>query len=169
MGLRSNKNKAYKVWKSMMTRCYHRHVHTHHPKYKDVKVCESWRDFNNFEIWFHDNYILGFSLDKDLLGDGKLYSPENCCFLPIELNTFINKKFRADKLLGVKYRPNNRFQSRVYYKGKEEVLGTFGSEEEAHKKYLKRKIEIVNMEADKYEEILSEKVIRKLRHLYKIK
>ena len=70
----------------MLTRCYR----TNRPKtYYDVEVCEDWWKASNFKAWMEKQDWEGKELDKDLLGDGKLYSPETCCFLPKKINIFM--------------------------------------------------------------------------------
>lgn len=79
------------IWKSMMNRCYD-------PKGKaysryggsGVVVCKEWKEYDNFLVWFKDNYIEGFALDKDLLVNGnKIYSPDTCVFIPPTLNSLL--------------------------------------------------------------------------------
>lgn len=87
-------NKIYKKWQSMLQRCFDREFQKQHDTYLDCTVCEDWFNFQNFAEWaysqpnYSDNYKL--HLDKDLLKKGnRLYSPENCCFIPHEINTLI--------------------------------------------------------------------------------
>lgn len=67
------------------------------PSYKDVSVSESFKCLANFYSWAK-RYELDYGkinrnweLDKDLLGDGKIYSEETCVFLPPELNRSLSK------------------------------------------------------------------------------
>ena len=76
--------KIYECYRNMIQRCYNKQ----HPKYrfygaKGVSVCKSWRDnYDNFKKWALDNgWEPGLQIDKDTIGNGKLYSPKTCCFL----------------------------------------------------------------------------------------
>lgn len=164
MGVKSNKNKAYRVWKSMMQRCYKEHFHTHHPTYSKCTVDSAWHNFNEFENWFNKNYIEDFYLDKDVLVQGNnIYSKDTCCFLPKEINSFCNIK-QNKKYSGVKERPNNRFQSRIRFEGKELVLGTFSTKEKAFNKYINKKEEVLNLLIQKYKYELPLKVVVALKN-----
>ena len=79
----------------MLERCYNSNV----KNYKDyggrgVRVCERWKHFKNFEkdakeLPGYDEYInsktpFEYSLDKDIRGNGIIYSKENCMFTTAE-------------------------------------------------------------------------------------
>ena len=90
-------HKLYKVWKSMRARCNNPKVN----QYEDyggngVKVCEEWKnDFMPFYKWAIENgWEEGLQLDKDIKGTGKLYSPENCCFVTPKQNSNKRKTSR---------------------------------------------------------------------------
>lgn len=84
------KTKEYQLWENMKVRCTYAHKinPVRYAKYADVEVCSEWLDFQTFAKWFFEvsNYREGWQLDKDILGDGKLYSPETCTFVPEEMN-----------------------------------------------------------------------------------
>ena len=76
----------------MLRRCYN----SEEPRYQSygaqgVKVCDTWHNFQNFCQWYEDNIPHGYDLDKDLIGDGKIYSPETCIGLPCSFNTFLSR------------------------------------------------------------------------------
>jgi len=87
----------YSVWRNMISRCYNKNV----PSYKryggnEVKVCDEW--LNNFKT-FYDWSILngwkkGLELDKDIKGNGKLYSPNTCIFVTTKVNSNNKKNSR---------------------------------------------------------------------------
>lgn len=81
------KTPQYAAWENMLMRCYYEKT-SRYSAYggKGVKVSEDWLIYENFAKWFDDNYIEGYHLDKDLLGDGSLYSKDNCCYIPQKLN-----------------------------------------------------------------------------------
>jgi hypothetical protein len=104
--------KAYKVWRSMISRCYSEAYHVRKPTYRDCEVGEDWKLFSNFLIWFSDNYIQGWELDKDChIKGNKLYSEQTCVFLPSRINSFFIKvsTIKSDGLpLGVTFKKANR-------------------------------------------------------------
>lgn len=77
-----------KRWKDMRNRCYNpscSNYKTHGAK--GVRVCDEWlNNPNNFIEWAMDNgFSVDLQLDKDILGDGKLYSPKTCKWVtPLE-------------------------------------------------------------------------------------
>ncbi|CDQ22558.1 hypothetical protein [Halobacillus karajensis] len=90
-GAKKKYYKQYKTWSHMLERCYE--PKTRYFKYyggKGVVVCERWLRFSNFledikELPNYEKYISSeklreYSLDKDILGDGYIYSKESCMF-----------------------------------------------------------------------------------------
>jgi hypothetical protein len=97
----TNHPKYYDIWRSMLKRKYNKNGE-HYKYYKDVTICQDWHNFQNFGKWVEKNYIEGWHLDKDLLSLGdKIYSPETCCFLPAEINTFLIKP-KNNRTVGIK-------------------------------------------------------------------
>lgn len=76
--------KLQSVWFSMIRRCYSPKCKAYKGYgAKGVKVCEEWINSKlAFCKWAMANgWREGLQIDKDILGDGKLYSPETCCFV----------------------------------------------------------------------------------------
>lgn len=73
-----------KAYQAMISRCYNKNSTLYH-KYgsKGVIVCDEWKnDYKPFLDWaLLNGYKDGLCLDKDIKGDGKLYSPETCCLI----------------------------------------------------------------------------------------
>lgn len=104
----SAKVDSYTVWHSMIRRCYSNVYQENKPTYKKCTVSQDWLIHSNFSKWFSSNFIVGWQLDKDLLGDSTLYAEENCCFLPPELNSLIVMKDKQSLLPnGVYYKKSN--------------------------------------------------------------
>ena len=87
----------------MLRRCYDEKLHKKYPTYIDCKVCEEWLNFQNFAKWYYNNYYEieneKICLDKDILHKGnKIYSPDNCVFVPNNINVLFVKsdKSRGD-------------------------------------------------------------------------
>ena len=73
----------YYSYRSMLQRC----LNGNHPDYKyyggkGVRICERWLGENGFINFYNDmgKRPEGKTLDKDILGNGLLYSPETCCW-----------------------------------------------------------------------------------------
>lgn len=83
----SSNVKSYSTWHSMIRRCYSEVYKKSKPTYRNTKVTDEWLTLSVFNDWFIDNYVEGWQLDKDLISDfSNLYSADNCCFLPNEIN-----------------------------------------------------------------------------------
>jgi hypothetical protein len=83
-------HKLYSVWSSMKARCYNKNVDAY-KRYGGigVSVCEEWKnDFMSFYNWSISNgWGIGLQLDKDIKGNGLLYSPESCIYVKPKLNS----------------------------------------------------------------------------------
>lgn len=127
----------YRKWTAMLKRVKSRVSLKSRPTYEDVKVCEEWLMFSNFKAWMEQQDWEGKHLDKDLLGDGKLYSPDTCCFLTHGLNNFLcdAKANRGDYPVGVSYH-GLKGLFRAYCNDPETTktkhLGYYNTPEEAH-------------------------------------
>lgn len=92
-------------WRNMMSRCYY--FSDKYKSYVDCEVCEDWLNFSNFTVWFNATHQsdseVKFELDKDMkyLGN-RLYSSDNCIWLPKKLNQYINEVKGATSITGVK-------------------------------------------------------------------
>jgi len=137
--------KVYDVWHDMIKRVYDPKVHIKQPAYKGVKLCEEWHNFNTFALWFKDNYIDGYALDKDLLSGGsKIYSPDTCVFIPVALNSFLAniKSTNTSGHTGVCWhKRRNKWNSNIRNLKINKIisLGYFSNIEEASKAYQKKR------------------------------
>lgn len=85
----------YRRWLNMIQRCYS--DRPNYIYYKDVNVCEEWKYLSKFKAWMEKQDWEGKHLDKDLLGDGKLYSPATCCFIDNQTNSFIRETISSSQ------------------------------------------------------------------------
>jgi hypothetical protein len=93
------RGKPERVWQSMLLRCYSDNYREQYPTYIGCTVIDEWHNFQNFCIWFKDNYIDGYYLDKDLKFYGnKQYSYDACTFVPNRINTFFSTRERYNNL-----------------------------------------------------------------------
>jgi hypothetical protein len=132
------KKRIYNAWYNMKSRV------KNNPSYKDCAICKEWQSFANFKTFYDNNYIENYELDKDLLGDGKLYSPETCCFVPHKINTLL-KTQRKDSFLPIGVFKNGKGYVALCqdYNKKLRCLGTFKTKEKAQRVYGAYKAAIV--------------------------
>lgn len=159
--------KARNVWRSILQRCYDTKLHINESTYKNCEICEEWKIFKNFYIWFCEHYYEleneSVQLDKDIICKGnKLYSPEYCSFVPHTINSLFTKsnKCRGDTPIGVSwierdkvYRAqcNNGYKKRI-------GLGDYDNPIDAFKAYKKYKEYIIKTIAEKYKNVIEQKV-----------
>ena len=140
----------YQVWKTMLERCYSARVQERSPTYIGCTVTDDWLTFTNFKNWMVTQNWEGLELDKDILIEGnKAYSPETCVFVTGAVNKFTTDcgSARGELLLGVswnKAKGKFRVRCRNPSSGKQEYLGLFTSEQEAHQAWRKRKNELAH-------------------------
>lgn len=92
--------KEYSIWRSILERSFVEKIKEKQPTYKEVSCCNEWINFENFYEWLHsqpnfNKWYEGsrWAVDKDILYKGnKVYSPENCCLVPINVNCLFLKR-----------------------------------------------------------------------------
>ena len=158
--------KSYKVWNSMLERCYSNKSLIHNPTYKDCTVCREWHCFANFEKWFDENYYEidneTMCLDKDILVKGnKIYSPETCIFVPQRINTLFCKSdsIRGKYQIGVSFdNKQNSFMSYMTVDNNFKFLGYYNNEQDAFNTYKKAKEKYIKKIAEQYKEYIPQKL-----------
>lgn len=90
-------------WKSMMTRCYQKKFQE--KAYEKIEVCKEWFNFYNFGLWYRENRVKDWVLDKDLKGLNH-YGPDSCMFIPAKLNAVLVIKPGADHYPSGIYKTN---------------------------------------------------------------
>lgn len=162
--------KVYNIWRAMFQRCYKEKDRYKNPSYKDTTISEVWWNFQVFKKWYDNSYKKDFYLDKDILIKGnKVYSPETCCFVPVEINNVILKseKGRGGLPIGVTKVDNNKYAAHMKIGGKQTYLGRFDTIEGAFECYkLHKELRIKEM-ANKWRDSITEQVYRALTN-YKI-
>ena len=155
----------------MIGRCYCKEC-TEYNSYgaRGVTVCDSWLNYQNFARWWEENYLgEEYDLDKDVINkNSKQYNPENCCFLPREINTALTsrRRERGDLPIGVRIK-EGAIIAQINYMGSKKHLGTFKTIEEAFQAYKKEKEKCLKEYADKYKNKLPKKVYDAL-YSYKV-
>lgn len=160
---------CYKRWKEILNRCYNPECSAY--KFyggNGAFICEEWKNFQNFASWWYSNFPnwegIKIAIDKDLLCKGnKEYCPEYCCFLPQEINEALTlrKKERGDYPVGVRLK-EGKIIAQINYMGNKKHLGTFSTVKDAFAKYKIEKEKCMKEYADKYKNILSERVYQAL-------
>lgn len=137
----------YQKWVSMIKRCYSDKALSHDPTYVETEVCEEWHLFSNFKRWMEQQDWENKQLDKDILGNGKLYSPKTCCFVSFRVNMFIKNSYNnKHNLPGVYYdKQRKRYKFQIYdiYKRKRVLRGHFKTPEEAHFAWVDYKLSLL--------------------------
>jgi len=93
----AKKSNYYSLWKSILKRC----SDGFQESYKNTYISKEWYNFTNFKndinlIVGYKEYIkfkdsIKFEIDKDIFGNGELYSKETCCFVPRDINSFFKR------------------------------------------------------------------------------
>jgi len=143
----------YQVWRNMLSRCYSAVSQRKCPSYVGCVVDDAWHSFMEFRQWMDSQEWIGRELDKDLIGDGNLYSQATCVFVPQFINSFMNDNKARRGVLPIGVSPNGlRFRARISICGKDIHLGSFDTAAEAHAVWLSTKashaISIANQQTD---------------------
>lgn len=162
--------KIYRCWSRMIMRCYNPHYQEKEPSYIGGVVCEEWHNFQNFLKWHYKNFkkdtMQHWHLDKDILVKGnKVYSPENCAFVPVQINSILTKRkaLRGKYLIGVSLSRNGKFRAYINRGGTQNrFLGQFDTELEAFQAYKTAKEEYIKEVADKWKDLIDPRVYEAL-------
>lgn len=140
----------YRVWTSMLNRCYSAKYQERYPTYAGCTVSNEWLTFSNFKNWMEKQDWEDKQLDKDILFEGnKIYSSGTCVFVTQTVNKFTSDRgnHRGEWLIGVcwhKIAEKFLAQCSNPFTKKQETLGYFTCEVEAHQAWLKRKLELAH-------------------------
>lgn len=148
--------KEYQCWRDLLFRVYeNKQVDSTSLRYKECIVCKEWLHYPNFYEWLHsqENFEKWLNeerwcLDKDIINKhNKLYSSNNCCLVPNNVNTlFVKKnKNRGDLPIGVTY--NHKKYMAAYSNpitgNIREYIGTYNTPEEAFYAYKEKKENLI--------------------------
>ena len=146
----------YAKWTAMLYRCYSKTWLHEQPSYLGCSVCTEWIYFSNFKSWMETQDWEGKDLDKDLLVYGnKVYSPETCCFVTKEVNSFLTKRqnHRGNYPIGVNKHYSGFYYARISSKNRTmKHLGSFNNPLKAHRAWqlskIKRTKELIETQTD---------------------
>ena len=162
--------KEYKLWESMLDRCTDKWK-IKSPTYAGVTCSENFKSYSFFYEWCQEQVGFGnidskgifWHLDKDILVKGnKVYSEDNCVFIPQRINNLLLKvdKARGKDLLGVFYREDKgKFMCSCSPKG---YLGLFNNSQEAFVAYKNYKEALIKSVANEYKDRLDQRVYQAL-------
>ena len=148
----------------MLERCYNTKIKKVKPTYKDSICCDEWLSYENFYDWLHsqENFevwknLKWSAIDKDILIKGnKVYSPDTCCLVPVNVNTLFVKHDagRGNFPIGV-FKRDKKYEaycSNPLLNKRTVLIGSYNSQEEAflsYKQYKENLIkQIANIEYD---------------------
>ena len=157
--------KMYTQWGAMMLRSrfqtYAENV-VIDDRFKSYDYFIDWA--KNQKGWLHteDSGRL-WALDKDIVGDGSIYSPEVCVFVPAVINNFNIKSLDHSLPRCVSKTPSGNYIGRMKMFGKRKSLGTYNTIQEATKSVVSAKLEYIDVLDEMYSKLLDERVIPNLR------
>ena len=139
--------REYDTWASMLQRCFKTQLKEKQPAYKNFY--EWLHSQPNFEKWYNGKR---WALDKDILNKGnKIYSPENCCLIPQNVNCLFLKREaeRGEYPIGVSYKNQGFVAScRNPFTNKREEFGYYSTPERAFQEYKAHKEIIIKRVAE---------------------
>jgi hypothetical protein len=170
--------KEYRLWISMLRRCYSDALHEKSPTYLDTSVSTNFKDFQYFAEWCQTQIgfgLDGYQLDKDMVNKGnKEYSENNCVFIPSALNNFLidRGRGRGNYPLGVSILITQRggvdyTRIRAFIRDgtrKQVFLGNYSTLETAFAAYKKAKEAMAKQLATKWAGMVDDRVITALNN-----
>lgn len=146
--------KEYNAWRHMLQRCFYKKIKEKNQAYKDVTCCDEWLLFENFYEWLHcqenfHKWLNGdkWAIDKDILVKrNKIYSPNTCCLVPMNVNSLFIKGNTSKGKFPVGVQASGKkfiAQCKNPFTGKTIKLGTYNSLFEAFRAYKLYKENII--------------------------
>jgi len=161
--------KEYRLWQGMLERCFYEKFKQRCPAYEGVTCSKEWLSMTKFieDVSQMRGFGLsGWALDKDILQKGnKLYSKDNCCFVPQEVNSLLTKSdnSRGEYPVGVCFhKTRGKFMAYLNINGKMKHLGYFTTPEEAFQAYKAAKEAQIKVVAEKWKHLLDDRVYQAL-------
>lgn len=158
--------KEYNQWAGMFNRAKGQKY------YEEVGISEMFKSYDLWCEWAREQK--GFlnteyngkiwSIDKDILGGGTIYSEDVCVFVPTEINNLVKGSGRENLPTGVVENSNSRnpYAAKLKYLGVSFSGGVYDNVERAHKVYLRFRKEMVKDIIEIYGDSVDERVYVKL-------
>ena len=150
--------KSYNTWKNIHERCYNPKFHKKFQTYENCTVCKEWNNYQTFAKWDNENYYeVGneqMALDKDILNKrNKVYSPNNCIYVPYSINSLFVKRDneRGELPIGVS-KHRDKFRAILNKYNKQIHLGIYPTPEEAFQAYKQAKEQYIKEVAEEYKD-----------------
>ena len=149
--------KEYKLWRSILSRCYSIKYQEEHPTYIGCQTSENFKNYSYFHEWVQQQIGFGetgFELDKDLLLKGnRIYSEATCLFIPKRLNTLLLscKAARGILPVGVSHH-TGKFLAQCSSGSASNHIGVFKTPEEAFQAYKQAKETFIKSQAEKWKD-----------------
>lgn len=151
----------YKRWHNIMYRVFNNKNTGPCASYIDTTVNESFKYFMDFRRWAEkqgfcpENRHL-IDLDKDILFSGNNeYSSDKCAFVIQRVNKIISTSYgtRGELPIGVRFEArSNKYTAKLQINGKSKYLGTYLTEEQAHKAWQLAKADYMEDSIANYEQ-----------------
>lgn len=165
--------RQYGLWTDIIKRCYDKEYLKNKPTYERCRISDDWLNYSNFyeDIvnlpFFHEE---GYQLDKDILSnhDDKIYSKDTCCFVPPEINSlFKDSVGKGEGCRVLTFDGNRHVYVVAIQRGKcNNYIGSFWEKDDAIKAYQDVHRMSCKIYADKYKNLVDERVINKLLEIY---
>lgn len=161
--------KEYKLWRAMLSRCQPGGtIQRDRPTYIGCTVHPDFIKFQDFAAWCQTQtgfYIAGFAMDKDILIPGnKVYGPDTCVFVPLQLNQLLvlKRSNQGDLPTGVRKHSGGKYEASFSCNGTFTSLGLYRTPEDAYESYkLAKRVDIYRL-ADKWRDHIDPRVYRAL-------
>lgn len=145
----------YQKWLSMLQRCYCKIFQKRRPTYIGCYVCDEWMVFSNFKSWMKKQDWQGKQLDKDILSQGnKAYTPDNCIFVTLAINSLITSSNNQNGLPVGVYPSRKSYKAACMIDGKSVHVGVYKTPEKAFNAYKEVKYRAIRDAANKQVEPL---------------
>lgn len=152
------KDPEYQIWYAILQRCCSDRRKSEIPTYKECSAAPEFLRFSTFASWAKSQIGYGehdFHIDKDLLVPGnKIYGPEQCVFVPRDINMAIQiRRPKRGLPVGVYWCVRrSKFVAQVSSGGKRILIGLFDSPMDAFHAYKPYKENILRELAKKWQE-----------------
>lgn len=154
---------CYRMWSNMLKKV--------NKSNGTVRVCPEWLVFENFKLWFEENYKEDYVINMSVYGDGTIYSPETTTFVSKSIHYFLKdtSSFSGKNgVIGAVMR-NGKYHVRCLnpFALVLEHIGYFSDPVEAKEAFLDRKRDFLFIMLQEYNDTkLVEAIKRKFEKIY---
>ena len=162
------KVKEYQLWRGMMCRCFNERELLKYHRYKGCTVSDNFKHYTYFYEWCNRQIGFGFDgwhLDKDILIKGnKIYSEDNCVFVPSEVNMLFTKSNSTRGLYPIGVSMNyKKLRARCSVDGVYILIGSsYNTPNDAFYAYKEFKENYIKTVADRYKSVIDQRVYEAL-------